>query len=266
MGCCIEGIDLCNLLSVGANKLPKLPLLQKTRYFYFTMLFFLLSFGAKEQAVTLPLCLLLLDFVYGRNLIESMVWMEKLPLFILAILLGLATLDSQQLDQTNFYSFWQRIPLFFYSITEYLVKCVLPVNLSYLYPFPFQQNEPVPKWIWIHVCSIPLILFLVKDFLSNKWVVFCGLFFLIHICLASNLLSLARFAVIADRYAYISAIGVCLAISIVFVKYSSNFYHFNKLVIAIGIFYFSFLIWTSKNYVMVWKDAYSVKERLKKTI
>ena len=236
------------------------------KYFYFTMLFYLMSFGAKEQAVTLPFCLLLLDYLYGRSLRESLVWLEKVPLIILSILLGLATLDSQQLDQSNFYSLWQRIPLFFYSITEYFVKCVLPLNLSYLYPFPFQKDEPVPLWMWIHVISIPLILFLLKDFLSKKWVMFCGGFFLIHIGLVSNLLSLARFSIIADRYTYISAIAICFALALVFARFASSAYRDQKLAIFLGVTYFLFLVCTSKNYVTVWKNSYTVKERLKTII
>ncbi|MBS1664360.1 MAG: hypothetical protein JST68_25160, partial [Bacteroidetes bacterium] len=159
-------------------------------HFYLTLLFFILSFGAKEQAVLLPLCLLLMDHVYGRSLRNKMVWLEKLPIFILSVLFGLISIQSQKIEGgEGFYSVYQRIPLFFYTISEYFTKCIVPIQLSYLYPYPFQKTEAVPGWMWIHPIGIPIILFCFYKQLASRWLLFGLLFFLIHILLVSNGLS-----------------------------------------------------------------------------
>ncbi|QPH38720.1 hypothetical protein [Pedobacter endophyticus] len=234
--------------------------------YYLTLVMFLFSFGAKEQAVVLPVCLVLLDYLYSRDLRNKLVWLEKLPFFILATMLGLATLDSQQIDRSDFYTWFQRIPLFFYSVSEYITKCILPVNLSYLYPFPFLKSEDIPVWLWVHVISIPIIVACFFNKLKNKIILFALSFFFIHIVLTSNLFSLARYSVIADRYAYISAVGSCLFVATVLLKYSSPKYRLSPHFTALGAIYLVALIWTSQNYVHVWKNAFTLKERLKITI
>jgi hypothetical protein len=73
-----------------------------------TLSLFVISFGAKEQAVTLPFCLLLLDFAYNRRLNDKLIWLEKLPFFITAFLFGYVSIQSQgkELFETaNFYPF-----------------------------------------------------------------------------------------------------------------------------------------------------------------
>jgi hypothetical protein len=40
----------------------------KLKYYLLTLLFFIISFGAKEQAVTLPVCFILIDYALNRNL------------------------------------------------------------------------------------------------------------------------------------------------------------------------------------------------------
>ncbi|NII83192.1 hypothetical protein [Pedobacter sp. SG908] len=234
--------------------------------YYLVILLFLLSFGAKEQAVTLPVCLLALDYLYGRNLKDKLIWLEKLPLVILAVLMGLVTMASQQIDRTEFYTITQRIPLFFFSISEYFTKIIIPVNLSYLYPFPFQKTDPIPSWMWIHTFSIPIITVFLLKYFKKRILFFCFSFFIIHIILVSNAVSLARFSVIADRYAYVSSIGICLITAMLFFKYATAEFKGHMVVRFVGIVYLTGLIWTSVTYVRVWQNVYTVKSKLRETI
>src|SRR5690606_3928296 len=71
----------------------------KSIYYYLTILCFIFSFGAKEQAVTMPLCLLLFDLLYSRKFTDIMVWYEKVPFFIISLIFGLITLQSQGLEE-----------------------------------------------------------------------------------------------------------------------------------------------------------------------
>lgn len=236
------------------------------KMYYSTMICFLFSFGAKEQAVMLPLTLFLFDFLYGRKLTDKLALLEKVPILILSLLMGILTIDSQQIESRDFYSLIQRVPLFFFTITEYFTKTIFPVNLSYLYPFPFQKGEAVPTWMWIHTISLPLIFIILRKYFLNKLWILISLFFLFHIILVSNAFSLGRYSIIADRYAYLSSISICLGIALIFLKFSAKKYRTRFLVIFLGLSYFLFLIYTSSSYIPTWKNATTLKKRLAETI
>ncbi|MDB5143111.1 MAG: hypothetical protein JWQ66_1824 [Mucilaginibacter sp.] len=252
------------LLAMGSYR--SYILLSKQSSFYLALLFFMLSFGFKEQAVLFPLCMLLMDHIYGRNLKDKMVWLEKMPFFILSVLFGIVTIQSQNIDNGgDFYSIYQRVPLFFYSVSEYITKCIIPVNLSYLYPFPFLKNEPIPCWMWLHVFAIPVIIYCFYKQIGRKWFLFGFLFFVIHILLVSNIFSLARFAVVADRYAYLSSIGICFIIAYALVTYAGKL-KVKRLLYGGTFVYMAVLMIYGHNHLGVWNSAYNLKEKLKNTI
>jgi hypothetical protein len=62
--------------------------------YYFLSLLFVLSFGGKEQAVSLSLTLVLFDYVLGRNMKDRNIWFEKIPFFVFTILGGMITVYS----------------------------------------------------------------------------------------------------------------------------------------------------------------------------
>lgn len=232
--------------------------------FYAVLLFFTLSFFSKEQAVAIPLTLVLVDWVYRRDLKSPELWLEKIPFFILAVLFGLVTIASQDLGdgQRHFYPLYQRIPLALFTISEYITKSILPVNLSYLYPFPFHIGESVNWWMWFYVLFAPFIIYSCF-MLKNRSYIFSLLFFLINICLVINFVSIARHSLIADRYTYISSIAVAFLLADLFFKLLKSR---RRLSLIISIIYITAIMGYSAYYVTTWKDAYSVKERLKKTI
>ncbi|WP_345211000.1 hypothetical protein [Mucilaginibacter gynuensis] len=237
----------------------------KQKYFYLSLVFYIVSFGAKEQAVVLPLSMLLMDYVYGRNLLDRLIWFEKLPIFILSVLFGGVTIASQRSEGGDFYSIFQRLPLSFYTLSEYFTKVIAPVNLSYLYPFPFQKTATVPLWLWIYPLAIPAVVYCFFKQFTQKCILFGLLFFMIHIILVCNILSLSRYSVTADRYAYLSSIGLCFVVGYIFVLRLSRT-RYKSFLIAIGVTYVVVLIVYANSYVKVWSSTYILKEKLKTTI
>ena len=57
---------------------------RKSRYFYYTLAFFVLSLLAKAQAVTLPVVLLLIDYFMERKP-DIKMFLEKVPFFALSL-------------------------------------------------------------------------------------------------------------------------------------------------------------------------------------
>lgn len=65
-------------------------LTDKKRVFYLSSLFFfIVSYGFKEQVVTLPLWFLLILFCYGADLRTFKTWRKLIPFFIIALVMGL---------------------------------------------------------------------------------------------------------------------------------------------------------------------------------
>jgi hypothetical protein len=240
---------------------------KKPAGFYLTILYFILSFGAKEQAVMLPACLLLLDHVYRRNFRKKEIWIEKLPFILLSILFGFITIQSQELQSSEqeFYPIYERIPLSFYTLSEYFTKSFIPVNLSYLYPFPFQIAEKAPWWLWIYVLAVPAIIYCFFPQIKKRWMYFGALFFLIHIILVLNFIPVGRFSVIADRYAYVASIGLCFIAAYTFVVYT-NGSRFKRLFKVAAALYITTLVIYGTSHIGVWENAPSLKERLRRTI
>lgn len=236
-------------------------------YFYLTLLFFIFSFGAKEQAVLLPVCLLLLDYMYKCDLKNKKIWFEKLPFFLLALLFGLITIQSQVYygEGRTFYPIYQRIPLALFTLMEYFTKSLIPVNLSYLYPYPFQSGEAAPAWMWLYVMAVPGAIYCLFHKIKTRWVLFGLLFFGIHIAPVCNIFSLARYSFLANRYAYMSDVGLCFILGCSFVLTFAKMKYRRSLRILMalyGIGLFSY----ARTYQWNWEDAYHLKERIKTTI
>ena len=244
----------------------------KLTFYWFTITLFVLSFGAKEQAVTLPCCLLLLDYIAGRSLKDKKVWLEKVPLFALSIIFGYITFLSQAangqgvLSAAAKYPFYQNLLFASFSLTEYLTKCLIPVKLSYIYPFPNLPGEPVPLRFWIYPFIIFFSLVGLWNFWKQKWVCFGILFFIIHIAITINLISTARFAIIADRYVYLSAIGVFFMVSYFLELAIIKKNKYLNFVISAGIFYIILLSVYSHERVKVWYDSDSLKQEIRNVI
>jgi hypothetical protein len=251
--------------------LSYIKFLKKRQWVHYIALLglFLFSFGAKEQAVVLPLCLLLFDHISGRSFNKALIWIEKLPFFLLSAWFGLITIASQQLPQAAAFHysfhFTERILLACYSLSEYFTKCLVPVNVSFLYPFPFEPGAAVPGWLYVYPFLLIICMIWIWSLRRQVWLIFSTLFFMIHIVIALNLLSTARYAVIADRYIYVSSIGAFFLIACLFTRIaglSSRTVHFWT---AMGVFIAILAIYTNVH-SEVWRDSMTLRQQIRKDI
>lgn len=243
---------------------------KKARLYVIAIVCFVISFGAKEQAVTLPVCLILLDFILNRNRKDWWLWLEKLPFIFFSLLFGVITMLSQAatgdgvLSNAAQYPLFQRFVFSCYSLTEYFFKSCLPYRLSYLYPFPNPIGSALPLWFLIYPLAVIFIIILFWRFFKIRWVFFGILFFLIHLITVLHLIPISRFVIIADRYAYLGSIGIFFIVSWLFDQLLLSKYSENKNVIIIPfVFYVFTLTLYCNNRVRDWYNTDTIKREVR---
>lgn len=105
------------------------------------------------------------------------IWEEKLPFLLLSLYMGTIPMLAQGFRREELdYPLIDRVVFAAYSLIEYLTKCLIPIKLSYLYPFPILPGYAMPFHYWFYpvvvvfvVCCIYLLrqkgsLFLLRYF------------------------------------------------------------------------------------------------------
>lgn len=225
---------------------------------------FIASFLGKEQAVVLPLAFLLVDYITKREEKVSYLLLEKAPFLILALFFGIVTIISQG-DGGNMpeYSLWQRLLFCGYTLYEYMVKTLLPMNLMYLYPFPTTPDGEMPLMMYLYPLMILAAAYLVFVFRKERILVFGTLFFVVHLLVAIHLISISRFAIVADRYNYLAMVGPLLVI----VHYLFQWHQKHKTAarVVLGL-YFAYLCTYTIIYQQNWDNSEHVKRHYKEIV
>ena len=229
-------------------------------FYIFTLILFFFSFWGKEQAVTFPVWLFLILLFLNKQ----KAWHLLVPFLFLSFWFGITTMISQGvngegvLTENTTYSFGQRFVYACYSFFEYLFKSIFPIKLSYLYPFPSQVGESLPVWLLTYPLLL-LILFVAFRKQLSRWPIALGLLiFTIHIIIALHIIPLSRYAVVADRYAYISTIGICFIISSYSVKHLNN-----KLICCLLVIYILYMGIYANQRSYVWQNTDTLKQELR---
>jgi tetratricopeptide (TPR) repeat protein len=214
---------------------------------------------AKAQAVTLPVVLLLIDYLTTRKA-DARLFLEKIPFFALALVFGIIAILAQKADESiNPVGISVLNSLFYaqYSIWVYFFKLAFPVNLTCLYTYPFNDDGTVPVYVYLSPLIIPVLLgaiYLTRK--KYKEVCFGILFFIVVIFPVLQFLPVGQ-AIVAERYSYIPYIGLFFIMAWFFNKYRSQMKTPGKKALlnytGIGVLLlFSLLTW---NRTKVWADS-----------
>lgn len=245
---------------------------QKLIYYFATLLLYICSFLGKEQAVTFPVWMLLIHWLYGYQLFDWNTWKKVLPFFFLSFLFGVVTLLSQSafgvdsVAKGENYPFWQRCVYACYAFTEYLYKCFFPYKLSYLYPFPSVIGEPLPAWLLVYPLLVGTIVVSFWNYLIRWPLLFGILFFLIHIGITLHLIPLSRFVVVADRYVYIASLGIMFLLSMLYVYVYHTYFHLRYIGYVILITFVLYMGIYANRRTYVWHDTNTLKQELRQTL
>ncbi|MFZ4520568.1 MAG: tetratricopeptide repeat protein [Bacteroidales bacterium] len=186
---------------------------RSTKNYLLSLLFFLLSLLSKGMAVTLPLILVAVDYLFRRKLTDKRVILEKIPFFMLSIGFGVLAIVVQQAQGATEiirFQFTDRVVFAAFGLTQYLVKMVFPYELCGYYPYPDLEIPAIP-WTYylslIPAVALIVVLIYMVFVRGNRTVTFGILFFLINVMFVLQLFPVGS-AVMADRYTYLASIGL----------------------------------------------------------
>lgn len=181
---------------------------KKLKFYFFTLLLYILGCLSKSSVVVLPLILLVIDVLIHKTF-RINYFLNKLPFLALSVLFGIINIKAQTADQFINYShafpYFQRISLAGYALLKYLFLFVFPSNLSVIYPYPELKDAVLIIGVIFLFLLTALIIFLIKGKKINLLALI--LFVLINLILVLQFIPFGE-VLFADRYMYVAIIGL----------------------------------------------------------
>jgi protein O-mannosyl-transferase len=239
----------------------------KTWYLVFVYIFFGLGLLSKPTMVVFPLMLMAIDWLMERPFDKSNI-IEKSLLVLVSLLYGSFTYMLSSSDTTggmgiNIYSASQRILLASYSLLFYCVKIAIPLSFSAVYSYPVFSSIREAFWLYSSpVILVSLIIVLIKLKKTQRFVVFGFVWYVLPLLLVTQLLPFHNSSLVADRYAYISSIGILFIIVSAFKKFLHPLINRNAFIsFSAGILFtviVCLLCFSTLSRISVWKDGESL--------
>ncbi|HLG35810.1 MAG TPA: tetratricopeptide repeat protein, partial [Bacteroidia bacterium] len=236
----------------------------KLKFYFVSLLFFVLSFLSKEQAVALSLSVVCIDYLRSRNLLSKKVILEKIPYFALAVLFGIITLMATKSNRDALtysdFSVMERILYACYAVGEYFMKLIAPYQLSAYYPYPNEKNFSI--WFYIHPLIVAGIIFLfIRALKKNRQAAFGYLFFAANILFTLVLQVVSvREVVMADRYVYVSSIGLFMIVAATLQHAMKINYAYKNVIYGTFVFYLLVISGITFQRTKVWKTTQALLE------
>jgi len=186
--------------------------------YLFTFILFILSGLSKPAAVIFPLVLILIDY-YTRRKFTIKVWLEKIPMLLVSLVLGILTVKAQETEaiaKFEVFTIFQRIKFTSFAFIDYIEKLFLPINLSAVYPYPVKMNGMFPIMYYAApFIAVALFYGVYKSLKYTRIIAFGFMFYLVSIMLVLQFVSVG-IAITADRYSYVPYIGLLFSIAMGF--------------------------------------------------
>lgn len=179
------------------------------KQYWMTLVFLVLSLLSKPAAVIFPVSLFCIDILRNRAFSFNL-FIEKIPFFIPALLMGLLTVNAQkEIGATGeeYFGLASNILFGFYGIMMYFFKLVLPLGQSAFYPFPPLNEKLSAAYYVAPLFTVLLGLLIYFTWKKHKAIVFGIGFYIVNLLLVLQVFSVGS-AVIAERYTYVPYIGI----------------------------------------------------------
>lgn len=235
--------------------------IQNRIFYYLGIVSFIFSLLCKPMAVSLPLVLLLINYLKSGK-IEKKDLLNTIPFVAISSIFVIVTLITQNVfthasADTVSLSILNRIGIPFYGILFYVFKTIVPFNLSSFYPFP--GNSELPILVIISPLIVVGIVFSFFYFKVRSRILMFGLFYYIITLLPVLQIIPVGNAMVAERYSYIPCIGLLFPIAMYadyLLKEKSNIQKNVKYVLLSALF-ISVFVFSSLSFVRcsVWKNS-----------
>ena len=228
---------------------------KQKKYLIWIYVLFSLSLLSKIQAVTLPLSMLAIDYWMKRKIGWNLI-IEKIPYFLMSLAIGIIGIlvleDQGSLETSATYSLFQRLFIGSYSYMIYLVKSLVPYKTLPLYPYP----ETIPWYIYASMALVPLYLYGFYYAWKNnhRAIVFGIAFFTFNIFFLLQILGAGQ-GFLADRFSYISFIGLFFILAYYFEKITLDYPKYRNAFYGLGaalILGYSYLSFEQNK---IWKNS-----------
>jgi len=240
----------------------------KIKYLWITALFFILSLTSKSMAVTLSPTLLLFDWFLGRK-INWKVLAEKIPFFLISFVFGLIAINSSKLLGTfgtmayMDYSLTHRFFMINYSFSFYLLKAIIPFDLSVTIYNPILIDNKLP--LVYYLSPLFLVSFVTSLFFIprgiRKEIYFGLIFFVFTISVAVQFVPIGN-VLGAERYTYLPNIGVLFGLATLFVyltnKENKRFLSIRPYVVIALVAMVVYNTVTTRNRSLIWKSTHNL--------
>lgn len=179
--------------------------------YYISLIAFALGLLSKVMVITLPVVLLLIDFLQRRKVDRTMV-LEKIPFFLLSLLFGIVALFGKR-DVVSTTTLLQKILMAGKSTVFYLEKFLVPINLTVIYPYDKPIVASSPDFLIPWAIVIFLIILVLWSLRFGRTVFFGAAFFFVTLLPTfTNFAKGGDFYFASDRYAYIPSIGLLIVL------------------------------------------------------
>lgn len=182
-----------------------------TRSIVLSVVLFALGLLSKVMVISLPVILVLLDWLEGRSFTKNSLF-EKLPFFVLALAFGVVALFGKATVLASSTP-WQKVLMAARSSFFYIWKFFVPTSLTFAYPYNGIINFSQPLFIISFVLLFCIAVFLWKIHRKQRLLVFAFLFYFITLLPTfTNFTKGGDMYIASDRYAYIPMIGLLLGL------------------------------------------------------
>jgi tetratricopeptide (TPR) repeat protein len=227
-------------------------------WYLFALVLFAFSGLSKPSSVVFPFVLLLLDYLYKRKFSLPLI-IEKIPFLAISIAIGIATIFAQinsAVAPIDNYSYIQRFLFASYGFFIYIFKLAIPYGLSTLHPFPVLNKSLALPWVYFvaPVVNLLILVFVIRSMKYTRVLFFCLMFYFLNIALTLQFMQVGS-AVFAERYTYVSYIGLLVAIAWMMNRLAEKRKIQMSYLYLLMILFFGIMTVQSFRRVPVWKDS-----------
>jgi len=170
------------------------------------LVLFVFSLLAKPMAVTLPLALVLIDYLRLKK-IGRKEWLNKIPFFIGAAVFSAVTMPSAE-AASHWIPAAKRLALALYNLGFYVYTLAWPFDLSAMYVLP--RGGEAAMYVWA-AGALAAAALLWTRFRRNKEVMFGAGFYVVMLLPVLQFFPFGP-VISADRYTYLSSLGLFVCV------------------------------------------------------